>query len=604
MILLTKILIPPESDNLATFFHVTIQKIYYLCTALYFWKNKLFQKATKLDVISKTMNYFKRSNSFRESYIDTLGKLYDYSTRRFAENRLSQVIDTGKEYTYKSFKQSCDNLSKRLTQFGIGASDKVAIFAQNMPEWSIAFFSIVPFGRIAIPILPESSANEVTNILNHSESKVLFVSKKLLPNVSQESLDKLTLVIDIETFEEIKKDDSKFTCDGKVAMPMPDDIATIIYTSGTTGNAKGVVLSHRNLSSCVASCFHAQPRNEKDRWLSILPMSHTLELTLGVLYPMYVGASVYYMSKPPVPALLLKAIKIVKPTTMLTVPLIIEKIYRSSILPTIKKSRVLSWMNTHANLLMCKIIGLKLKKTFGGKLTFFGIGGAKLDTEVETFLLRAGFPYAVGYGLTETSPLLTFTVGKTRTPGSIGHTMKGVSLRLDNINPETGEGEIVAKGPNVMLGYYKDPERTKKAFTEDGWFKTNDLACLDAKGRYYIKGRLSNMILGASGENIYPEEIEQVINGIEDVDESIIVPRNGKLVALVTFNENTIDWNQEGEDEFFRKIEAYKAKILSIVNKNVNRTSKVSDVQILKEPFEKTATRKIRRFKYLHTQGL
>ena len=550
------------------------------------------------------MNYFKRSNSFRESYIDTLGKLYDYSTRRFAENRLSQVIDTDKEYTYKSFKQSCDNLSKRLTQFGIGASDKVAIFAQNMPEWSIAFFSIVPFGRIAIPILPESSANEVTNILNHSESKVLFVSKKLLPNVSQESLDKLTLVIDIETFEEIKKDDSKFTCDGKVAMPMPEDIATIIYTSGTTGNAKGVVLSHRNLSSCVASCFHAQPRNEKDRWLSILPMSHTLELTLGVLYPMYVGASVYYMSKPPVPALLLKAIKIVKPTTMLTVPLIIEKIYRSSILPTIKKSRVLSWMNTHANLLMCKIIGLKLKKTFGGKLTFFGIGGAKLDTEVETFLLRAGFPYAVGYGLTETSPLLTFTVGKTRAPGSIGYTMKGVSLRLDNINPETGEGEIVAKGPNVMLGYYKDPERTRKAFTEDGWFKTNDLACLDAKGRYYIKGRLSNMILGASGENIYPEEIEQVINGIEDVDESIIVPRNGKLVALVTFNENTIDWDQEGEDEFFRKIEAYKAKILSIVNKNVNRTSKVSDVQILKEPFEKTATRKIRRFRYLHTQGL
>lgn len=550
------------------------------------------------------MNYFKRSNSFRESYIDTLGKLYDYSTRRFADNRISQVIDTGKEYTYKSFKQSCDNLSKRLTQFGIGASDKVAIFAQNMPEWSIAFFSIVPFGRIAIPILPESSANEVTNILNHSESKVLFVSKKLLPNVSQESLDKLTLVIDIETFEEIKKDDSKFTCDGKVAMPMPEDIATIIYTSGTTGNAKGVVLSHRNLSSCVASCFHAQPRNEKDRWLSILPMSHTLELTLGVLYPMYVGASVYYMSKPPVPALLLKAIKIVKPTTMLTVPLIIEKIYRSSILPTIKKSRVLSWMNTHANLLMCKIIGLKLKKTFGGKLTFFGIGGAKLDTEVETFLLRTGFPYAVGYGLTETSPLLTFTVGKTRAPGSIGYTMKGVSLRLDNINPETGEGEIVAKGPNVMLGYYKDPERTKKAFTEDGWFRTNDLACVDEKGRYYIKGRLSNMILGASGENIYPEEIEQVINGIEDVDESIIVPRNGKLVALVTFNENTIDWNQEGEDEFFRKIEAYKAKILSIVNKNVNRTSKVSDVQILKEPFEKTATRKIRRFKYLHTQGL
>lgn len=550
------------------------------------------------------MKFYKKSNSFRESYIDTLGKLYDYSTIRYANNRVSKVIDTDKEYTYAGFKAQCDSLSKQLTQFGIGASDKVAILSQNMPEWTVAFFATVPFGRIAIPILPESSANEVTNILNHSESKVLFVSKKLLPNVSRESIDKLTLVIDIETFEFIKQDNDKFTCDGKVAMPMPDDIATIIYTSGTTGNAKGVVLSHRNLTSCVASCFHAQPRNEKDRWLSILPMSHTLELTLGVLYPMYVGACVYYMSKPPVPALLLKAIQAVKPTTMLSVPLIIEKIYRSSIVPTIKKSRVLSWMNTHMNLLMCKIIGLKLKKTFGGHLSFFGIGGAKLDTEVETFLLRAGFPYAVGYGLTETSPLLSFTVGKTRAPGSIGHTVKNVELRLDNINPETGEGEIVAKGPNVMLGYYKDPERTRKAFTADGWFRTNDLACIDEKGRYYIKGRLSNMILGSSGENIYPEEIEQVINGIDDVDESIIVPRDGKLVALVTFNENVIDWNQEGEDEFFRKIEEYKARILGIVNKNVNRTSKVSAVQILREPFEKTATRKIRRFKYLHKEGL
>lgn len=550
------------------------------------------------------MKFYKKSNSFRESYIDTLGKLYDYSTIRYANNRVSKVIDTDKEYTYAGFKAQCDSLSKQLTQFGIGASDKVAILSQNMPEWTVAFFATVPFGRIAIPILPESSANEVTNILNHSESKVLFVSKKLLPNVSRECIDKLTLVIDIETFEIIKQDNDKFTCDGKVAMPMPDDIATIIYTSGTTGNAKGVVLSHRNLTSCVASCFHAQPRNEKDRWLSILPMSHTLELTLGVLYPMYVGACVYYMSKPPVPALLLKAIQAVKPTTMLSVPLIIEKIYRSSIVPTIKKSRVLSWMNTHMNLLMCKIIGLKLKKTFGGHLSFFGIGGAKLDTEVETFLLRAGFPYAVGYGLTETSPLLSFTVGKTRAPGSIGYTVKNVELRLDNINTETGEGEIVAKGPNVMLGYYKDPERTRKAFTADGWFRTNDLACIDEKGRYYIKGRLSNMILGSSGENIYPEEIEQVINGIDDVDESIIVPRDGKLVALVTFNENVIDWNQEGEDEFFRKIEEYKSRILGIVNKNVNRTSKVSAVQILREPFEKTATRKIRRFKYLHKEGL
>lgn len=333
-------------------------------------------------------------------------------------------------------------------------------------------------------------------------------------------------------------------------------------------------------------------------------MSHTLELTIGVLYPMYVGASVYYMSKPPVPALLLKAMKEVRPTTMLSVPLIIEKIYSNSIVPTIRKSTVLSWMDRHMNRTMCRIIGMKLKKTFGGKLTFFGIGGAKLDTDVESFLLKAGFPYAIGYGLTETSPLLSFTTGKTRTPGSIGSPVHNVELRLDNVNPETGEGEIVAKGPNVMLGYYKDPERTAGAFTADGWFRTNDLACQDAKGRYFIKGRLSNMILGSSGENIYPEEIEKVINGIEDVEESLIVSRNGKLVALVTFSENAVDWNHEGEEEFLNKIDSYKKKILNIVNKNVNRTSKVSAVQIFREPFEKTATRKIRRFKYADAEGI
>jgi long-chain acyl-CoA synthetase len=411
-------------------------------------------------------------------------------------------------------------------------------------------------------------------------------------------------VIDIETFEEIKKDDSKFTCDGRVAMPMPDDIATIIYTSGTTGNAKGVVLSHRNLTSCVHSCYYAQPRDTKDRWLSILPMSHTLELTLGVLYPMYAGATVYYMSKPPVPSLLLKAMQTVRPTTILSVPLIIEKIYRNSVVPTIKKSKLLSWMNENMNWLMCKIIGMKLKKTFGGKVSFFGIGGAKLDTEVETFLLKAGFPYAIGYGLTETSPLLSYTVGKLRVPASIGIPVKNVKLRLDNVNPETGEGEIVASGPNVMMGYYKDPERTRAAFTEDGWFRTNDLACVDENGKYYIKGRLSNMILGASGENIYPEEIEQVINGIDNVNESIIIERGGKLVALVNFNEDAIDWDQQGEEEFLKKVEEYKEKVLSIVNKNVNRTSKVSSVEVFKEPFEKTATKKIRRFKYKDTEGI
>ena len=542
---------------------------------------------------------YKRMQRMREKYVDTLAKLYEYATTVYSKNQYTQWYDTKEGgYTYSSFKAKCDSLSKKLTQYGIGAGDKVAIFSQSMPNWSVAFFSIVPFGRIAIPILPDSSENEVTNIINHSETKVIFVSQRLASKISQEIKDRMTLVIDLDTFEVIKSDDEQFTCDGKTTIPTPEDIATIIYTSGTTGSAKGVVLSHRNLSANVITCYHSCKRTEKDRWLSILPMAHTLEMTLCMLYPMYCGATVYYLQKPPVPSLLMKALKVVKPTTMLTVPLIIEKVYKGSVLPTIKKSRTLTWMNEHMNGLMCRIIGMKLKATFGGHISFYGIGGAKLDPEVESFLLKAKFPYAIGYGLTETSPLLGYSMNKWRTVGSFGYPVYNVKLKLHNMNPETGEGEVVAKGPNVMLGYYKDPIRTKSVFTEDGWFRTSDIAIQDEKGRFFIKGRNNNMILGPSGENIYPEEIESVINNVEGVSESIVVERDGRLVALVQSVENFIEWDKEGEDKLYEKLDKWKASLLKKVNKSVNKTSQVSSVEVMKEPFEKTATQKIRRFKY------
>lgn len=535
----------------------------------------------------------------REKYVDTLAKLYEYATTVYPKNQYTQWYDTKEGgYTYSTFKAKCDSLSKKLTQYGIGAGDKVAILSQSMPNWSVAFFSIVPFGRIAIPILPDSSENEVTNIINHSESKVIFISQKLASKLNQECRDKMTLVIDIDTFEVLKSDDDKFTCDGKTSIPTPDDIATIIYTSGTTGSAKGVVLSHRNLTSNVISCYHCCKRDERDRWLSVLPMAHTLEMTISMLYPMYCGATIYYLPKPPVASLLMKAFKIVRPTTMLTVPLIIEKVYKGSVLPTIQKSRTLTWMNQHMHKLMCRIIGMKLKATFGGHMSFYGIGGAKLDPEVEDFLLCAGFPYAIGYGLTETSPLLGYSMHRWRKVGSFGYPVHNVKLKLHNVNPETGEGEIVAKGPNVMLGYYKDPVRTKSVFTEDGWFRTNDIAVQDSKGRFSIKGRNNNMILGPSGENIYPEEIENVINNMEGVGESIVVERNGRLVALVQPAENFIQWDKEGEDKIYEKLDNWKAKVLKMVNKNVSKSSQVSSVEVMKEPFEKTATQKIRRFKY------
>ena len=542
---------------------------------------------------------YKRMQRMREKYVDTLAKLYEYATTVYSKNQYTQWYNTKEGgYTFSSLKAKCDSLSKKLTQYGIGAGDKVAILSQSMPNWSVAFFSIVPFGRIAIPILPDSSQNEVTNILEHSESKVIFVSQKLMSKLSEECRAKMTLVIDMDTFEVIQSDEEKFTCDGRTSVPTPEDIATIIYTSGTTGSAKGVVLSHRNLASNVITCYHSCKRTEKDRWLSVLPMAHTLEMTLCMLYPMYCGATVYYLPKPPVASLLMKALKMVKPTTMLTVPLIIEKVYKGSVLPTIQKSRTLTWMNEHMNGLMCRIIGMKLKATFGGHISFYGIGGAKLDPEVERFLLKANFPYAIGYGLTETSPLLGYSMNRWRTVGSFGYPVYNVKLKLHNVNPETGEGEVVAKGPNVMLGYYKDPKRTRSVFTEDGWFRTSDIAVQDEKGRFFIKGRNNNMILGPSGENIYPEEIENVINNVEGVSESIVVERDGKLVALVQPNENFIQWDKEGEDKLYETLDAWKAKLLKVTNKNVSKASQVSSIEVMKEPFEKTATQKIRRFKY------
>lgn len=541
---------------------------------------------------------YRRFTTSKESYVTTLAKLFDYCTDSFAKRPLSRFVDGGQEYTYLSFKQKCLELSQRFNRYGISAGDKVAILSQNMPNWTVAMFSCVPFGRVTVPILPDSSQSEVDNILNHSGCKAIFISQRLLPKLSEKAAAKLTLVINLETFELIRKDDAAFTCEGRVTRPQPDDLASIIYTSGTSGNAKGVMLSHRNFCQNIMAAAHAQKTHKRDRWLSILPMSHTYEMAFSLLYPLYAGGCVHYIQKPPTPSILMAAMAKVRPTIMCSVPLIIEKVYKTAVVPVVEKSRILSWMRDRMPRLLYWFIGKRLKKSFGGKIKFFGIGGSKLDSTVEDFLLKARFPYAIGYGLTETAPLITNAiVGKTKV-GSIGVPAYNVEVKLRNVDPETGEGEIMAKGDNVMLGYYRDPERTRAVLSDDGWFRTNDLATVDSKGRYYIKGRLGNMIVGPAGENIYPEEIEQLINTIRGVNESLVVEREGKLVALIKFDDSVLNWNQEREDNFFKMLEERKKTVLEYVNKHVSKQSKISDVEAMKEDFEKTATQKIRRFKY------
>ena len=393
-----------------------------------------------------------RKYRHRENTCTTLHKVFDYATNNFAKRVAYQYVDGGQQYTYEDFRRKTEQLSLRMTRFGIKHGDRVAILSQNMPNWAVAFFAATAYGRIAVPMLPDSSENEVSNILTHSESKVLFVSQRLIGKLSEECRKKLTLVIDIETFEFLKKDKEDFKCNGWVKDPQPDDLACIIYTSGTTGNAKGVMLSHRNLCANLASAFKAKPAFKKDRFLSILPAAHAYEMGLSTLYSFYVGATCYTLQKPPTPTILLGAMKTVRPTIVCAVPLIIEKVVKNSVWPTIQKSRVLSWAEKRIPGILHWFIGRRMVSSFGGKLQFFGIGGAKLDTAVEKFLIDCKFPYAVGYGLTETSPLVcNVMVNKKKTLGSIGPVSYKVEVRLDNVNPANGEGEIVVRGNNVML---------------------------------------------------------------------------------------------------------------------------------------------------------
>ncbi len=532
---------------------------------------------------------------WREKYIDTLAKLYDYSTLLYEKNRMSEMLGSDMRYTYGSFRRKCDEISARLSRYGIGAGDRVAILSQNMPNWTVAMFSLVPFGRISVPILPDSSPTEIANILEHSECKAIFVSQRLLPKLSQECIDRMVLVIDIERFEIIKRDDSAYTCNGRVVNPLPDDLATIIYTSGTTGSAKGVMLSHRNLITNVKISYHAHRCTEKDKWLSILPMPHTYELSIGVLYPIFVGACVYYIQKPPTPSVLLPAIKAVKPTVMLSVPLVIEKIYKNSVVPTIARSRVLGWMQQKMPKVLYWFIGMKLKSTFGGKLKFFGIGGAKLDGTVESFLKMAKFPYAIGYGMTECAPLICTANPKQTKVGSTGGAAWNVTVRLSDIN-SSGEGEIQVKGDNVMLGYYNNPEANADVFTDDGWFRTGDVGYLDKDGYAYITGRIKFVIVLENGKNVFPEEIEEYLETIDTISECCVIGRKAEnsdevILTAVIYP----DFSKFAEGASDDTIKESIRKSINAVNKKLPSFKQIKAVELRKSEFEKTTTKKIKR---------
>lgn len=532
---------------------------------------------------------------------NTLYDIYISSITRFKDNVALSSAD-GNEMTYSEFGRKTDALSGLLLKHGVGKGDKVAILGTNSPNWVISYFAITTIGAVVVPILPDFTAFEIVNIIDHSESIALIISSRLEYKIPGHLKDKLSLVLSMDDLSVLKGDG--IMTDIQPPKPSPEGIASIIYTSGTSGASKGVMLSHANLVAQTKMSFELFPIRESDIFLSILPLSHAYECSIGMLFPISFGSKVVYLNGAPTPALLMPAIKSVKPTIMLSVPLIVEKIYKLKIRPMFTNNPVMRLFYSIGIIrrLLHKIAGKKLLETFGGRLRFFGIGGSKLDGAVENFLRDARFPYAIGYGLTETSPLLAgATPGKVKWQ-STGPALKGIELKISNPN-EKNIGEIVIKGPNVMMGYYKDPESTAKAFTQDGWFRTKDLGFMDKDGNLFIKGRRDNMIVGSNGENIYPEEIESLFNECDLVLESLVLERKGKLVARVHFNYDEIkneslnlgDSHNTNLEEKIRKI---KNEVLEFVNGRVNRSSRVNEIIEQPAPFEKTATQKIKRYLY------
>ena len=521
--------------------------------------------------------------------------------------RPSLVFAGEESCTYAQLEGEINRVMRQLVSLGISKGDKIAILSTNMPNWGIAYFAITSTGAVVVPILPDFSVVEINNIIEHSEPKVVFVSENLLSRIERLTADPTKVIIRIETFEKISGFDASVVNANENATfdnVEEDDLASIIYTSGTTGKSKGVMLTHKNIVWDAQQGSLIYQINSNDRFLSLLPLSHAYENTIGFIFAVMFGASVHYIRKLPTPAVLLPALQTVKPTIMLTVPLIIEKIYKKQIQPVFNKNSFIRLLYSvlPVRLLLNRMAGKKLMKTFGGELGFFGIGGAKLDSTVEKFLKEAGFPYSIGFGLTETAPLAA-GAGPTATRlNTIGPAMPGCEVKINQPDGKNGQGEIWIKGPNVMRGYYKEPALTREVLTDDGWFKTGDLGSFDKKGYLAFKGRLKNMIVSASGENIYPEEIESVINNFKNVVESLVIQRKGKLVALVRLNMEELEAQYQ---VLLDHAELYNEKMNELiqelqlhVNSHVNKFSQVQLILIQAEPFERTPTQKIKRFLY------
>ncbi|GHV60124.1 AMP-binding protein [Spirochaetia bacterium] len=543
----------------------------------------------------------------------TLAELCVLAADKYKNRRAFEIYREGKVYdpvSYRLLGLRSRQFGALLGSLGVKAGDRVMILSENCPEWPIALFGAAMAGAIAVPVLPDFTPEQIGAIAGHAELSALCVTERTAAKI--DALEVGVPRIYLDTMENtgigagggmgiqaaIRGIPKRLPLrePGKgFAFPevKGDDPAVIVYTSGASGASKGVLLSHRNLIFCARASRSLMKVFPRDRLLSVIPLAHTYECTLGLLAAILNGASITYLDKPPSPVVLLPAIQSIRPTIMLTVPLFIEKIYRQKIAPALHKSPLYRCALTRP--LALYLAGRQLNAAFGGGVRSFGIGGAPLAADVEDFLRRSKFPYAPGYGLTEAAPLLAGTAPYRFPAHSAGSILPGVEIRIAPPAPGFTEGEIQARGANIMMGYYRDEGATKNAFTPDGWLKTGDLGSLDKGGHLFIRGRIKAMILGPSGENIYPEEIEILLNASPLIEEALVrAGEQGIPTALAVLSGEAKKRRRAAAESFDRELEELK----NTVNRQLPPFSRISRIEIRDEPFEKTPTQKIKRFLY------
>jgi len=557
----------------------------------------------------------------------TLKALFDYSIANYSDRPALGLVD-GETISYAQFAKKVAEVQLLLSSHGIRRGDKVALYSENMPNWGVVYFAVTTMGAVIVPVLPDFHTSEALHIAAHAECKAAFISKKLMEALLDETNPPaLTLIVytnNLEVLADLSSPDkvslvlqkgqqhlqNAMERLGKEIEMNPvkeDDLAAIIYTSGTTGSSKGVMLTHKNLAFEAVAAQHIIGIYPQDRFLSVLPLAHTYECTIGLLIPILNGSSVFYLSKPPTPTILIRAFSAVKPTFMLSVPLIIEKIYKNKIQPSFQKNLLIRTLYAipAVRKILNRVAGKKLMETFGGELRFFGIGGAALSPIVEKFLREAGFPYCIGYGLTETAPLLAGSNPFNTKYLAIGPALEGVELELRDKN-EHGIGILWARGPNVMKGYYKDPEKTASVMDKNGWINTEDMGYFDEEGYFYMSGRAKNIIVGKGGENIYPEQIEAVINAHELVADALVYDDNGVLTARINLDYEKLDElfraSHTSETKVHGKVDKILEEIRTEVNEKLSSFSRVRKVIEQREPFVKTPTKKIKRYLYVEAK--